>query len=148
MGTADTDASNEGTLKILVIDDEQFMRNMLVRLLENLGFQDITEAANGIEGLRIVLEMGHDLGLVICDLDMPSMNGFEFVRLLRALPKSSHPGVPVLIVSGHSQEDNVRAIADLGINGFLVKPVTAEALSERVPIAVLSPPIKPAKGTL
>lgn len=148
MGVAGTDAPDNETLKILVIDDEKFMRNMLVRLLENLGFQDITEAANGIEGLRIVLEMGHDLSLVICDLDMPSMNGFEFVRLLRALPESSRPGVPVLIVSGHSQEDNVRAIADLGINGFLVKPVTAEELSERVPNAVLSPPIKPAKGTL
>lgn len=148
MSTAGIDALDTRTIKILVIDDEQFMRNMLVRLLEDLGFQHISEAANGIEGLRIVLEMGQELGLVICDLDMPSMNGFDFVRLLRVLPDSSHPSVPVLIVSGYSQEENVRTIADLGINGFLVKPVTVEELRERVPNAVLSPSTKRAKGTL
>ena len=129
---------DKGSLKILVIDDEPFMRQMIVRLLEDLDFENITEAANGVEGLQKVIEMGQELGLVICDLEMPSMNGFDFVRLLRALPESSHAGVPVLIVSGQSQEENVRAITELGINGFLVKPVTSRELAERIPAAILS----------
>ena len=140
-GPGTNEVDKEG-MKILVIDDEVFMRQLIVRVLEDLEFEDIVEAANGVEGLEKVMELGHNLDLVICDLEMPEMDGFTFVRLLRALPESSHPGVPVLIVSGHSEEENVRAITELGVNGFLVKPVTSRDLAERIPAAVLSPIIK------
>ena len=71
------------SLKILVIDDEAFMRQLIVRVLKDLGAGGVHEAGNGSEALKQLTERSNDLDLVICDLEMPTMDGFEFVQELR-----------------------------------------------------------------
>ena len=130
------------SLTILVIDDEAFVRNLLVRLLREIGVGVVVTAGDGSEGLTKVSK-GTDL--VICDLEMPQMDGFEFVRTLRSSSTIPRPDVPVLIVTGHSEEETVRGAIGLGINGYLVKPVSKQALEARISAAITLPMIDPAK---
>jgi two-component system, chemotaxis family, chemotaxis protein CheY len=127
-------------LNILVIDDEAFIRTLIVRLLRDLGVKKIVEAGDGAEGLKKVTSQ---TDLVICDLEMPNMDGFEFVRQLRALDSIPNPTLPVLILSGHREEASVRGAINLGINGYLVKPVSKQALEAKIYKAVTSPMIDP-----
>ena len=128
------------SLNILVIDDEPFIRTLVVRLLRDLGVQKIIEAGDGAEGLK---KVSLQTDLIICDLEMPNMDGFEFVSKLRTLDSVPRPTVPVLILTGHGDENSVRGAIDLGINGYLVKPVSKQALESRINKAVSSPMIDP-----
>ena len=129
-----------GSLNILVIDDEQFMCKLIERLLRDLGVNEIDLANDGEQGLK---KISAETDLIICDLEMPNMNGFEFVHWLRNNPKGPKPSVPVLIVTGHGEEDAVRGAINLGINGYLVKPVSKHALESRIVKAVTTPMIDP-----
>ncbi len=129
------------SLNILVIDDEPFIRNLIARLLRDLGVRKVVEAKDGAEGLN---KVSLHIDLIICDLEMPNMDGFEFVRQLRTLDSIPKPTVPVLILTGHGDENSVRGAIDLGINGYLVKPVSKQALESRISKAVTSPMIDPA----
>jgi len=132
------------TVKVLVIDDEPFMRQLLNKALAQVEIQEIVGAVNGEDGLEKVKDNGGELDVILCDLDMPEMNGFEFVRRLRELPDPGQANLPVVIVTGNSMEESVRSAIELGISGFLVKPVTAQALQQRIEKAILSPRIDPA----
>jgi len=87
--------------------------------------------------------MGVDV--IICDLEMPTMNGFEFVERLRSLPETDRAVIPVVILTGHSDEEHVKRAVSLGINGFLVKPIAKQALEDRLSKAIMSPPIDPTR---
>ena len=133
------------TINILVIDDEAFMRTLITRLLRELGVPEVLTAADGKEGLDKLAREGGRVDLVICDLEMPNMDGFEFVEALRADKALPRPDVPVLILTGHSDAEYVRKAVELGIHGFLVKPVSREALTSRMEMALKSPAIDPAR---
>ena len=133
---------NYSDLHILVIDDEPFMRKLLERLLNDIGTGAISLAANGVEGLSIVGQSRAPIDLVICDLEMlemPEMNGLEFVKTLRSQKNIQSSDLPVLILTGHSGEDSVRNAASLGINGYLVKPISRNLLEARIAKAISTP---------
>ena len=127
------------SINILVVDDEAFMRTLITRLLRELGVPEVLTAADGKEGLdKLALDGGH-VDLVICDLEMPNMDGFEVVAALRADKSLPRPDVPVLILTGHSDVEYVHKAVETGIHGFLVKPVSRESLIERIEAALKSP---------
>ncbi len=132
-----------GTLDILVIDDEDFIRKLVVRMLYELGVKNIVEAEDGADALSKIRQFRKGFSVIICDLEMPTMDGFEFVRMLRSDKNISNPGVPVLILTGHAQEENVHETIRLGIHGFLAKPVSKAILEKRILSAISSPPIDP-----
>ena len=131
------------SLYILVIDDEPFIRQLIGRMLNELKVKHIIEAEDGFDGLSKVRQWRKGFDVIICDLEMPNMNGFEFVRQLRADKNISNPGVPVLILTGHSDEDSLQESVKLGIHGFLTKPVSKANLEKRIMSAINSPPIDP-----
>jgi two-component system, chemotaxis family, chemotaxis protein CheY len=137
---ADVDISK---LSFLVIDDEPFMLKLVTRLLEEFGAKTILSAENGAEGLEVLKASHGNIDLVICDLEMPTMNGFDFVRNLRPSPDILNPQVPVLILTGHAYQESLQEAVELGIHGFLAKPVSRAALESRIVSAVTSPPIDP-----
>jgi len=113
--------------KVLLIDDRWENRSVLLNLLEPIGF-DIVEASNGREGLDRTLQTHPDL--IITDLAMPVMDGFEFLRQLR-----SHPQLQdkiVLVSSASVFELDRHKSIDAGGNNFLPKPVQAETLLEQL----------------
>ena len=135
------------SLKILVIDDEVFIRKTIMRVLNDLGVEEVIDASNGAEGLMKIKELDGKFDIVLCDLEMPNMKGLAFVNELRKLPEDQNPKVPVLIVSGHSEDESIRTAAELGINGFLVKPVSKQKLENRINAAIINPITGPSVST-
>ncbi len=132
-------------LKVLVIDDEPFMRKLIIRVLYELEIDGVAEAADGAEALDNAQDAANDFDLIICDLEMPNMDGFEFVRRLRDMTGFPNANIPVLIVTGHSDPESVKSAVEAGIHGYLVKPISKKALEARILSAITSPLIDPEK---
>lgn len=130
-------------LRVLIVDDSAEMRNLLVALLDSMGFSGTLCAASGEEGLRMFCERQPDL--IITDGSMRPMDGYEMTRRVRGgecLTKGEEVcdrDVPVLMISGHVGAEAVKLARDNGVTDYIVKPVTAETLYERVLAAVSKP---------
>jgi PAS domain S-box-containing protein len=120
-----------GRLDVLVLDDSEDTTEMLRHLLEQNG-ADVTTATSGLEALRIASEREFDI--VLSDISMPGMDGFEFVRRLRALP--ANKDVPVLALTGFGRPEDIRRAETEGFFTHLTKPFDVKVLAEilqRVP---------------
>ena len=102
---------------ILVVDDVDDARFMYSLYLTTHGFR-VIEAANGEDAVRLAHE--HQPALVLMDLGLPKMDGWEATRRIKA--DSRTRGVPVLAISGHAFADSVRRAKDAGVDAFFVKP--------------------------
>jgi two-component system chemotaxis response regulator CheY len=138
-----SDELDFGQLRVLVIDDEPFMREILTRVLRDLGVRTVVVANDGKAALEKCKVLGTRLDLVICDLEMPVMNGFQFVAALRSSTDPVRKDVPVLIVTGHGETDYVKQAIGLGINGFVVKPISQNVVEQRIRKALATPIIDP-----
>ncbi len=113
--------------RILVVDDEAPLRNLLTRFLQ-LEHYEVMSAANGAEALALVTEQQPDL--VLLDLNMPVMSGFEALQQLKANPASRD--VPVVVVSSDVDVEQIAACLKLGAEDYLPKPFNPTILSARV----------------
>lgn len=111
--------------KVLVVDDGITMRMYYRDLLEKAGFA-VEEAANGVEGLEKVLGARYDL--IIVDINMPKMNGYEFVTQLRRDPASE--AVPVVTISTEDKEHDKIKAYESGANFYMVKPVRPDEFEQ------------------
>jgi two-component system, chemotaxis family, chemotaxis protein CheY len=117
-------------LCVLVVDDNQYMRRMIRNLLLNCGIKDIYEAADGIAALDIIRTVGPDV--VLLDWEMPLLSGAELVRIVRSPGVFPVPDVPIIMLSGHGERWRVVEAARLGVNEYLIKPVSAKAVYDRL----------------
>lgn len=113
--------------RILVVDDEAPLRNLLTRFLQ-LEHYEVMSAANGAEALALVTEQQPDL--VLLDLNMPVMSGFEALKQLKANPASRD--LPVVVVSSDVDVEQIAACLKLGAEDYLPKPFHPTILSARV----------------
>src|ERR1017187_9426882 len=104
--------------KILVIDDEESFRQVILKFLAKQGFEAVP-AADGQTGVRVAAEMLPDL--IVCDLNMPGMDGYEVLATLRRDPKLAD--IPLIFLTGQSQPSQVRQGMSLGADDYLTKPV-------------------------
>jgi len=112
---------------VLIVDDELSVRSFIRRVLETVGFQ-VREAVDGREGLDLCRRYHEELVVVLLDLTMPHMDGLEVLGELRR----DHPAVPVLVMSGYSEQEVAKRFAGLGVNGFIQKPFYPRDLIARV----------------
>jgi two-component system chemotaxis response regulator CheY len=124
-------------LCVLVVDDNQYMRKMIRNLLVNCGVKDIYEAGDGITALDTLRTVGADV--VILDWEMPLLNGAELVRIVRSPGVFPMPDVPIIMLSGYGERWHVLEAARLGVNEYLVKPVSAKAIYDRLVSITLQP---------
>ncbi|WP_293898727.1 response regulator [Phenylobacterium sp.] len=124
-------------LKILLVDDNHYMRVLLGEILRAIGVKDICEANDGAEGLQMMRD--HPIDVVMTDLSMQPLDGIDFVRLLRNSPDSPNQLAPVIMITGHSTMARVAEARDAGVNEFLAKPLTARGVIERLHQAVEHP---------
>lgn len=126
-------------LEILVIDDNDFMRQLYRQLLEAIGFvpHHITEARDGEEGLRHLHDAHCDV--VICDLNMKPMNGKQFTHHIRTSEDSPDPYLPIVVCTGHAELLHVADARDAGANEILRKPVSAASLYARLQAVIECP---------
>lgn len=116
------------SLKILVIDDQEFVRTIVKKMLQQLGTGTVLEAQDGVSGLDSVRDNRPDL--VICDIQMRPMDGFGFVRQLRA--SDAVAATPVIMLTAHTDAATIARAKDLDIGAFLAKPVLPPALKEKI----------------
>jgi len=117
-------------VRTLIVDDSSVMRKIVERSLRQAGLDPLTvlEAGSGTEGLEIL--KGKQVDLILSDINMPSMDGLEFLRQLRA--QNLAPGIPVVMITTESSEEHVRQAIAAGAQGYIRKPFTAEQVKERV----------------
>lgn len=124
-------------LGILVVDDNQYMRKIVRNLLLNIGVRKVYEANDGISGLDALRIVGPDV--VILDWELPLLNGAEFVRIVRSPGVFPMPDVPIIMLSAHGERWRVVEAVRLGVNEYLRKPVSAQALLDRLTAIVGKP---------
>ena len=117
-------------LRTLIVDDSSVMRKIVERALRQAGLNPLVvhEAASGAEGLDLL--KAKQVDLILSDINMPSMDGLEFLRQIRA--QNLAPGVPVVMITTESSEEHVRQAIQAGARGYIRKPFTAEQVKERV----------------
>ena len=116
-----------GSGNILIVDNEDVLRHMLMKMLENMGYH-VLEAANGEDAIRLYRQRSESIHLVIMDLSMPKMGGEEtFLHL-----KSINPSVKVIISSGFLEGEEIQGLIAKGVTGFLSKPYGVKDISSKI----------------
>ncbi len=118
---------------ILVVDDEYPVRFLIRKVLESAGHR-IVEAASGQEALNLLRNHPTSFDLIVLDVRMPLMDGFELLSILRRQPVSAH--VPIVVASAHS--DRLPETLEHEINGRLSKPFTRQKLIDTVNYALVA----------
>ncbi|RJP75910.1 MAG: response regulator [Desulfobacteraceae bacterium] len=116
------------SIKILIVDDFATMRRILKNILKQLGFVNITEADDGTTALE-QLKSGH-FDLIISDWNMPKMTGLELLKTVRGM--SDIKDIPFLMVTAEAQKQNVISAVQAGVSNYVVKPFTAEQISDKL----------------
>lgn len=118
-----------GSGTILVIDDEENIRELAADMLEPFGYRVIT-AKNGIDGINTFKTMGRGISLVLLDMIMPQMNGAEVFQVLKTID----PDVRVLLFSGYSHESfaGINGLIKDGARGFLQKPFSLQTIAKAI----------------
>jgi CheY-like chemotaxis protein len=124
-------------LKVLIVDDESTMRKVARSLLQAINVKNVHEANDGSSGLEAICRLAPDV--VILDWSMPKLTGPDFVRQVRAPGIFPFPDVPIIMLTGHGERSRVMEAVRLGVNEFLLKPVSSTALLARL-VSILANP--------
>jgi len=114
-------------MKILIVDDDPTTRKLLGLFLRSKGYE-VAYAENGIDGLEKIGT--ENPNMVISDLNMPYMDGIEFVKSVRSDPTRAE--LPILMVTTEGDPEERERALSVGVNGYLVKPVTAEVVIQHI----------------
>ena len=112
---------------MLVVDDDEFNRNLLVRHLRNENYENVETAENGRQALEVV--RGGDFDLIFLDVEMPEMDGHAVLERLKSDMRARN--IPVIMISGKEEEDSVVKCIELGAEDFLPKPFNPVMLRAR-----------------
>lgn len=115
-------------MKILIVDDFSTMRRIIKNLLRDLGFTNTYEADDGTTALPILKNGSFDF--LITDWNMPGMSGIDLLSYVRADDRIKH--LPVLIVTAEAKREQIIKAAQAGVNGYVIKPFTAQVLKEKI----------------
>jgi two-component system, chemotaxis family, chemotaxis protein CheY len=115
-------------IRFLVVDDFSTMRRIIKNFLTDLGYTNITEADDGKTALP-VLKSGV-VDFLITDWNMPGMPGLELLKQVRSDPVTKK--IPVLLVTAEAKREQIVEAAQAGVNGYVVKPFTAQTLKEKI----------------
>ena len=116
------------SIKVLIVDDFATMRRILKNILKQLGFKNLLEADDGTTAYDIL--ENQDVDLIISDWNMPKMTGLELLKKVRASDQYSKTAF--LMVTAEAQKQNVIEAVQAGVSNYVVKPFTAEAISEKL----------------
>jgi CheY-like chemotaxis protein len=116
--------------KILIVDDEEMLRELLAEQLVDVGYA-VYEASNGVEAIEVLKRLCAEqtqIDAVVLDMNMPKMDGAKAYTEIRAL----FPKMPILIATGYAEDDVVRQLQQTGTSGVLLKPYDADALLDKL----------------
>ena len=117
--------------KVLIVDDEKTINKLVCDVLLRLGFIDITTANSGRKAIELVKVTKFDF--IISDWRMDDLDGIDLVKYLRTSPETSHLiATPIIMLTGNTEAHYVITALNAGVNGYLIKPFSAEQLVRRI----------------
>jgi two-component system, chemotaxis family, chemotaxis protein CheY len=118
------------SIQALIVDDSSVMRKIVERSLRQAGMDlsKVYEAGNGAEALAVLKD--NKVNLILCDINMPVMDGLEFIKQLAGVENGK--GVPVVMITTEGSESNVVTALSNGARGYIRKPFTADQVKEHV----------------
>jgi two-component system chemotaxis response regulator CheY len=117
-------------LRVLIVEDEQYTRQIIRTLLLQIGIRDLYEAAEGGAGLRELLRVRPHV--VLCDIHMEPMGGLELLKRVRTAKLADIAKTPIVLLTADAKSDTVAIARESGASGYLVKPVSATQLKQRI----------------
>lgn len=128
-----TESRQFSAIRFLVADDFSTMRRIIRGLLKELGYSNVVEAEDGVVALNLLNKKAgtsERIDIVIIDINMPNMNGFQLLAAIKGDEQLSR--VPVLIVTAEARKEDIVFAAQSGAAGYIVKPFTKKALEEKL----------------
>ena len=115
-------------MKTLLVDDSRTMRKILAGILKQTGLTDILEAADGTSAVGVVGAEGDAIGLVLMDWNMPNMNGYDALKVIRA---NGFKG-PVVMVTTEAEKERIIDAIKAGASDYVIKPFTQDIVVSKV----------------
>jgi CheY-like chemotaxis protein len=119
-------------LKVLIVDDQPEVRTLIRDVLVEAGVTRTFEAANGREALQFIDADFEPVNFIVCDWNMPGMNGIDFLKQIRTV----FPDIPFLMVTGKSDKNSVLDAKIAGVSAFIRKPFSPEQLETKLRLLV------------
>ena len=125
------------TLDVLLADDNDHMRTIVVAMLRSIGVTNVRAVTDGSSALEALRLKPADIAIV--DFKMLPLDGVSFTRMVRTAPDSPAPFLPIIMMTGHAEMSRVCEARDAGVTELLVKPVTAKTLLSRLEAVIMHP---------
>ena len=124
-------------MRVMLVDDNQHMRSIVSAVLAGVGVLHVKECWDGAEALDALRQWPADVAIV--DYHMSPIDGVEFTRLVRNAADSPNPFLPIIMLTGYAERSRVMDARDAGVTEFVVKPVTARSLLDRLNNVIFRP---------
>ncbi|MEM6627036.1 MAG: response regulator [Pseudomonadota bacterium] len=128
---------NMERLRVLIVDDNHHMINIVKTILRGFGIKEFYEARDAAEAFDIVRSESVDI--IVVDYLMDLLDGTDFVRLVRTGDDSPNPYIPIIMLTAYSERSKVESARDAGVTEFCCKPVTAQELYRKVSSVINNP---------
>ncbi|MBU1941142.1 MAG: response regulator [Candidatus Thermoplasmatota archaeon] len=115
-------------MKVLIVDDFATMRRIVRNILKQIGFKNMIEADDGKTALKALKK--EKIDLVLCDWNMPEMPGIDLLKTIKS--DDELKDIPFVMVTAEAQKDNILEAVKAGVSSYIVKPFTAETVSEKL----------------
>lgn len=115
-------------MKILIVDDSKLFRAGLKKILNGLGFQDIIEAEDGMQGLKMA--SNESVYLIFLDWEMPHLSGIQVLNAIRS--NEAFHDIPVIMCTSESKKENILKALKAGVNGYIIKPFDAPTVQAKL----------------
>ena len=122
-------------MPVLVVDDYSTMVRIIKKLLKQVGFENVDDAASGEAALQKIKAKKY--GLIISDWNMEPMTGYELLKAVRA--DASMSDTPFILVTAESKQDNINAAKSAGVSAYIIKPFNEKVLKEKIDLALATP---------
>jgi DNA-binding response OmpR family regulator len=126
-------------LTVLMVDDSAHIRRLLATMLRTMGCTNLIEARNIEQALATLERKPVDIALIDWMLDDPAGSGMDLVKQIRASPHEHLAFLPIIMMTGHTERDNIELARDMGVTEFLAKPFTAKGLHTRLSMLIDQP---------
>jgi len=124
-----------GSIRVLIAEDNQYLRKLMRNLLVNVGIKTIDEVVDGLAGFEAIKNFEPDI--VLLDWDLPLLNGPELVRIVRTPGMLPRPAVPVIMFGTSAKRSRIAEAKRLGVDAYLTMPISAKTLRDRI-ISILA----------
>ena len=115
-------------MKVLIVDDFATMRRIVRNVLKQIGFTNMIEADNGKNALKVLKK--ENIDLILCDWNMPEMPGIDLLKAIKSDDELKN--IPFVMVTAEAQKENIIEAVKAGVSSYIVKPFTAETVTEKL----------------